>query len=158
MEKHAGKEGSQRSWRIFLTQFSFLFSIQALTKCAHTAQSVYTCDIYTLWAKEWNRKRSQCLLAATLPSGRAQSAPPGQVHAAVSEAGGGIEVLPAGSQHQVGAPLVLHPVRGSPLLGGARRGAVGLRVAMHHLPRQADVFKATGAQEAFCKYLGKTRT
>lgn len=84
---------------------------------------------------------------------RTQAPLPGQVHAAVGEAGGRIEVLPAGSQHQANAGLVAHPVRGLPSLGSARWRVCGTLAAVHHLPSQVDVFKATGTQETFGKYL-----
>lgn len=82
---------------------------------------------------------------------------PGQVHAAVSEAGGRIEVLSAGGQNQVNTFLIADPVLGLPLWGCSGGRGRGRSTAVHQLAGQVDVLKATGAQKAFCKYLGKGR-
>lgn len=83
---------------------------------------------------------------------------PGQVHAAVREVGGGVEVLSAGGQHQVNTSRVADPVLGSSFMCPSSWRTNGRSTAVHHLPRKVDVFQATGAEQAFCKYLGKRQT
>lgn len=82
---------------------------------------------------------------------------PGQVHAAVSEVGGRVEVLSAGSQHQVNTPPVLDPELGSSLVGRTSWEIKRRSTAVHHLPSKVDILQATGAEEAFGKYLGKRK-
>lgn len=82
---------------------------------------------------------------------------PGQVHAAVSEVGGRVEVLSAGSQHQVNTPPVLDPELGPSLMGRTSWKINRRSTAVHHLPGEVDILQATGAQKAFGKYLGKRK-
>lgn len=49
------------------------------------------------------------------------SSVPGQIHAAICEAGGRIEILSAGSQNQVNTLLVADPVLSFAFLGHAGR-------------------------------------
>lgn len=60
--------------------------------------------------------------------------PPGQIHAAIGEAGRRIKVLSAGRQNQVNTSFITDPVLGFPFMGytGGRIYCTG--AAVHHLP------------------------
>ena len=81
----------------------------------------------------------------------------GQIHAAVSEVGGRVEVLSAGSQNQVDASLLADPVLGSSFMERTSWRIIQTGATLHHLPCKVDVFQATGAQKALRKYLGKRK-
>lgn len=122
----------------------------------HTAQSMYTCD--DTFCKVRNETNNGVGVFWLPPPSEERRVPlPGQIHAAVREAGGRIEVLSAGSQNQVKALVVAEPVLGFPFWGCADGGVDGTSTTLHQLPSKADVLQATGTQKAFCKYLGKRR-
>lgn len=85
--------------------------------------------------KNKHQKWSLCILTCPLPSMEEyRITPPGQIHAAIREAGRRIKVLSAGSQDQVNTPFITDPVLGFSFMGYTSEWIYGTGAAVHHLP------------------------